>query len=155
MAVNAPEAGTIKELLVNEEDTVTVGQDLLRMELGSAPEGGSKPAESAKEEPKAPADKNQEPGTMSAPPKEQRESEGKEDLKEAPKKEAPKEEQPAEKEQSAPPKESKPKPESSAGSAPASPDGLGHREERRVSHYICIRRCSGLTPEGQNEPHAP
>lgn len=34
MAVNAPEAGTVKEHLVNEEDTVTVGQDLLKLELG-------------------------------------------------------------------------------------------------------------------------
>lgn len=38
-AVNAPEAGTIKELLANEEDTVTVGQDLVRIELGDAPAG--------------------------------------------------------------------------------------------------------------------
>merc|ERR1711939_223160 len=42
VAVNAPEAGTIKEFLANEEDTVTVGQDLVRMELGGAPEGGDK-----------------------------------------------------------------------------------------------------------------
>ncbi|KHJ31770.1 putative dihydrolipoamide succinyltransferase [Erysiphe necator] len=37
LAVNAPEAGTIRELLANEEDTVTVGQDLLRIELSDAP----------------------------------------------------------------------------------------------------------------------
>ena len=41
VAVNAPEAGTIKEFLVNEEDTVTVGQDLVRIELGGAPAEGS------------------------------------------------------------------------------------------------------------------
>ncbi|OAA49513.1 Dihydrolipoamide succinyltransferase [Metarhizium rileyi] len=39
VAVNAPEAGTIKEYLVSEEDTVTVGQDLVRIELGGAPSG--------------------------------------------------------------------------------------------------------------------
>lgn len=39
MAVNAPGAGTIKELLANEEDTVTVGQDLVRLELGAATAG--------------------------------------------------------------------------------------------------------------------
>lgn len=45
MAVNAPEAGTIKELLVNEEDTVIVGQDLVRLEPGSSGDGSSaKPA---------------------------------------------------------------------------------------------------------------
>ncbi|KAG5982659.1 hypothetical protein E4U55_001569 [Claviceps digitariae] len=37
VAVNAPEPGFIKEFLVNEEDTVTVGQDLVRIELGSTP----------------------------------------------------------------------------------------------------------------------
>ncbi|KAJ9647273.1 2-oxoglutarate dehydrogenase complex E2 component [Coniosporium tulheliwenetii] len=39
VSVNAPEAGTIKELLVKEEDTVTVGQDLVKMELGGEPSG--------------------------------------------------------------------------------------------------------------------
>lgn len=36
MAINAPEGGIIKELLVNEEDTVIVGQDLIRLEPGSS-----------------------------------------------------------------------------------------------------------------------
>ncbi|KAK5993143.1 2-oxoglutarate dehydrogenase complex component E2 [Cladobotryum mycophilum] len=36
VAVNAPEAGVIKEFLVAEEDTVMVGQDLVRIELGGA-----------------------------------------------------------------------------------------------------------------------
>ncbi|KAL0939429.1 2-oxoacid dehydrogenases acyltransferase [Colletotrichum truncatum] len=40
VAVNAPEAGVIKEFLVNEEDTVTVGQDIVKLELG-----GEKPSE--------------------------------------------------------------------------------------------------------------
>lgn len=60
MSVNAPEAGTIKELLVNEEDTVTVGQELAKLELGGAPETKTEDAtEKTKEpapteEPKAP-----------------------------------------------------------------------------------------------------
>jgi 2-oxoglutarate dehydrogenase E2 component (dihydrolipoamide succinyltransferase) len=33
--VNAPEAGTITELLVEEESTVTVGQEIAKMELGN------------------------------------------------------------------------------------------------------------------------
>ena len=37
MAVNAPTAGKITELLAKEEDTVVVGQDLFRIEAG---EGG-------------------------------------------------------------------------------------------------------------------
>ncbi|SZF02239.1 unnamed protein product [Blumeria hordei] len=44
IAVNVPESGTIKELLAAEEDTVTVGQDLVRIELGKAPENSQKQA---------------------------------------------------------------------------------------------------------------
>lgn len=60
VSVNAPEAGTIKELLVNEEDTVTVGQELAKLELGGVPETKTEDAtEKTKEpapteEPKAP-----------------------------------------------------------------------------------------------------
>jgi 2-oxoglutarate dehydrogenase E2 component (dihydrolipoamide succinyltransferase) len=65
VAVNAPEAGTIKEFLASEEDTVTVGQDLVRIELGGAPAGGKEEAvaskEQAKEEPKAESKVAQEP----------------------------------------------------------------------------------------------
>ena len=39
VSVNAPQAGKLIELLVNEEDTVTVGQDLFRIELGAEGEG--------------------------------------------------------------------------------------------------------------------
>ncbi|PYI10501.1 dihydrolipoamide succinyltransferase [Aspergillus sclerotiicarbonarius CBS 121057] len=52
VSVNAPESGTIKELLVSEEDTVTVGQDLVKLELGGAPETKK---EEATEKPAAPA----------------------------------------------------------------------------------------------------
>ncbi|KAI9728477.1 MAG: 2-oxoglutarate dehydrogenase complex E2 component [Chrysothrix sp. TS-e1954] len=52
VAVNAPEAGTIRELLAKEEDTVTVGQDLVKMETGTAaPEGGQQKAKSEAKEP--------------------------------------------------------------------------------------------------------
>ncbi|KAF7557707.1 hypothetical protein G7Z17_g444 [Cylindrodendrum hubeiense] len=37
VAVNAPEAGTIREFLVSEKDTVIVGQGLVRLELGDTP----------------------------------------------------------------------------------------------------------------------
>ena len=53
--MNAPEAGTIKEFLANEEDTVTVGQDLVKLEIGGAAggnkqQGSSEPKTSASEE---------------------------------------------------------------------------------------------------------
>jgi 2-oxoglutarate dehydrogenase E2 component (dihydrolipoamide succinyltransferase) len=35
VSVNAPQAGKIVELLAKEEDTVTVGQDLFRIEPGA------------------------------------------------------------------------------------------------------------------------
>ena len=72
--MNAPEAGTIKEFLANEEDTVTVGQDLVKLEIGGVAEGSDKkqgssePKTSASEEqatssdpqPKAPEPKESE-----------------------------------------------------------------------------------------------
>lgn len=57
VAVNAPVAGTIKEFLVKEEDTVTVGQDLLKLETGGSP--GEAKEETAKSEPKAAAPEDQ------------------------------------------------------------------------------------------------
>lgn len=119
VAVNATEAGTIKELLVGEEDTVTVGQDLARIEPGAAPEGGAeKPA--PKEDAKEP-----EPAPKSEPPAKEAEP-------------APKPEKPA----SAPPKQeapAAPAPKPQAPTQPPAPakagsEGLqGSREERRVS----------------------
>ncbi|PWY65031.1 dihydrolipoamide succinyltransferase [Aspergillus heteromorphus CBS 117.55] len=72
VSVNAPESGTIKEFLVSEEDTVTVGQDLVRLELGGAPEAkkeetNEKPAVSAAaDKPTAPESGQQ---TAPEPPK--------------------------------------------------------------------------------------
>jgi 2-oxoglutarate dehydrogenase E2 component (dihydrolipoamide succinyltransferase) len=39
VSVNAPQAGKVVELLVDEESTVTVGQDLFRIEPGAESEG--------------------------------------------------------------------------------------------------------------------
>lgn len=104
--MNAPEAGVIKELLVNEEDTVTVGQDLIKLEVGgAAPEA----KETAPEQPKEPA-ATEKPKETSAEP---------EKPKEAPSKPAPAKETPA--------KAESPKP-AAAESKPA----IGGREERRV-----------------------
>ncbi|KAI0064277.1 dihydrolipoyllysine-residue succinyltransferase 1 [Artomyces pyxidatus] len=51
VSVNAPAAGKITALLANEEDTVTVGQDLFRFEAGAAGEA-PKPSEESKDLPK-------------------------------------------------------------------------------------------------------
>lgn len=131
--MNAPEAGTIKEFLVNEEDTVTVGQDLVKIEAGGAPSGGKK--EEASQETKEPASKDQE--TSSQPSGEQEQSAPKQEEKqpEAPKQES-KPEPPKQESKPQPPKqESKPAPPKDEPKQ-AQP---GSREERRVRLlYECI-----------------
>jgi 2-oxoglutarate dehydrogenase E2 component (dihydrolipoamide succinyltransferase) len=130
VSVNAPEAGTIKEWLVKEEDTVTVGQDLVQIETGGAPpEGGAK--EPAKEEPKEPASKDQD--TSSQPQGGQE--------KEAPKPPPTEEKKPEPKSQPPPPppeKKSTPPPEPKKGEAPQK-DAKGfplpwNRDEKRVRY---------------------
>lgn len=118
VSVNAPESGTIKEFLVSEEETVTVGQDLVKLELGGAPEGKKdaapeQPKEPAAEKPKEPAaEKPKEPAPAPEKPKEPEPS------KPAPPSEKPKE---------------TPKPQGAAQPKPT----LGNREERRVRARSC------------------
>ncbi|KAJ2610381.1 2-oxoglutarate dehydrogenase complex E2 component [Coemansia sp. RSA 1365] len=72
--VNSPVAGVIRELLAKEEDTVTVGQDLFKIEEGAAAEGGAgkaapKEPSKATEAPQAPApSKPAEPSQPSKAP---------------------------------------------------------------------------------------
>ncbi|KIW69412.1 hypothetical protein PV04_05291 [Phialophora macrospora] len=137
VSVNAPEAGTIKEFLVSEGDTVTVGQEIAKIEPG---EGGGGGAKEAKEEPKEPA----EPEPKKEEPK-----------KEEPKKEAPpppkKEEKPAppkeEKKAPAPPKEEK-KTDEKAGID--SPFGKGNRNENRVKMNRMRLRIAERLKQSQN-----
>ncbi|OIW26759.1 dihydrolipoamide succinyltransferase [Coniochaeta ligniaria NRRL 30616] len=137
VAVNAPEAGTIKEFLANEEDTVTVGQDLVRIETGAPPEGGDKPAaKEAKETPKEESKKEEPAPDKKSEPESK--PEPKQESKPAP-----------------PPAESKPsKPEpkqtgKSSDAAPATP-GLGNREERRVKMNRMRLRIAERLKQSQN-----
>lgn len=140
--MNAPEPGTIKEFLVNEEDTVTVGQDLLKLELGGTPAGVGK--QEGGQEPKAPAPDEQstssdpEPkkdeGKLSEAPTPPPPEEAPQPRKEAePKEEEPKQrptskKEPPSQEQSNKPQESKiPMQTAANGDLP-----YGSREERRV-----------------------
>ncbi|KAI9891584.1 MAG: 2-oxoglutarate dehydrogenase complex E2 component [Vezdaea aestivalis] len=134
VAVNAPQAGTIKEFLANEEDTVVVGQDLVKMEAGgSAPEGGATPA---RNEPKHPASTEQATSSDPAPEKKEPPPEKKE--------EKPKE--PASKPAPVP---SKPPPEpKSADSKP--PTQFGIREERRVKMNRMRLRIAERLKQSQN-----
>lgn len=138
VSVNAPEAGTIKEFLVNEEDTVTVGQDLVKLELGGEP-SGEKPAN---EEPKDAAPKEQE--TSSQPSGEQEQP--KEESKPAPPKEESKPEPPK-------PQPSKPQPpKEDSKSTPVEPKQSqpGNREERRVKMNRMRLRIAERLKQSQN-----
>lgn len=116
VAVNAPAAGTIKEFLANEEDTVTVGQDLVRLELG-----GEAPKSESKSEDAAPSKEESKPE-----PTKTEESKPKDESSPPP--------PPPQEKKSEPKKEAAPKPTPSKNEpAPSSStSALGNREERRV-----------------------
>ncbi|CUM56090.1 uncharacterized protein AC631_01462 [Debaryomyces fabryi] len=84
--VNAPVSGTITERLVEVEETVTVGQDLVKIEEGEGPAGG------AKEEPKKEESKEEPKKEEAAAPKKEESSKPKKEEAPKPKKEEPKKE---------------------------------------------------------------
>jgi 2-oxoglutarate dehydrogenase E2 component (dihydrolipoamide succinyltransferase) len=136
VSVNAPEAGTIKEFLVSEGDTVTVGQELAKMEPGGGGGGGEKEASAPAKEPASaeqPTSSDPEPKKESSPapppPKEEKLAPPKEEKKAPPPK--PKEEKTAE----------PPKP------ATAAP---GSRSENRVKMNRMRLRISERLKQSQN-----
>ncbi|KAG8688075.1 2-oxoglutarate dehydrogenase complex E2 component [Ceratobasidium sp. 423] len=68
VTVNAPMSGTITELLFKEEDTVTVGADMFRIEPG---EGGASSSSQPPKEDKAPAEESKPEEPKPEPPKEE------------------------------------------------------------------------------------
>ncbi|KAL2163656.1 hypothetical protein VTH06DRAFT_5714 [Thermothelomyces fergusii] len=140
VAVNAPGSGIIKEFLVNEEDTVTVGQDLVRIELGGAPSGDKPAATETKETPKeTPKETSKDPA-----PEKQAEQ------KQAPERKS-QETKPAT--PSAPVKEESAAPKHPARSANATtevPATLGSREERRVKMNRMRLRIAERLKQSQN-----
>ena len=130
--MNAPDGGVIKEFMAKEDDTVTVDQELVRLDVGAAPKG--EVPEQANEKPKSPA--SDEQATVSQP------SGGQENTDSRPSKSdqedldisASQENEPQSSVQSAPKSNSevqeqhRKKADSSAGSAAIT----GIREERRV-----------------------
>ncbi|ODQ46220.1 hypothetical protein PICMEDRAFT_24994, partial [Pichia membranifaciens NRRL Y-2026] len=136
--VNAPVSGTVTELLVSPDDTVTVGQEIAKIEPGAAPAGGAAPKKEAAKEEAAPK-KEEAP----APKKE-------EAAAPAPKKEsapAPKKETPA-------PAASSPKDaaKSTAGKAPANINPFGNfaRSEERIKMNRMRLRIAQRLKEAQN-----
>lgn len=89
VTVNAPMSGKIVELLFSEEDTVTVGQDMFRIEPGEggAASSSEAPKQEKKEEESKPAAEESKPEppkeeSKPAPPKEEKESKREEPKKE-------------------------------------------------------------------------
>ncbi|KAG1748307.1 uncharacterized protein EDB91DRAFT_1218677 [Suillus paluster] len=136
VSVNAPTAGKIVELLANEDDTVTVGQDLFRIEPG---EGGASPApQEQKTDPEEPKDQHlgkttPEPRTPSGADKQsggiplEGPKESKKEVKQA----------------------SKPKEDTSKAPPPA-PKAAGNRGETRVKMNRMRLRIAERLKESQN-----
>lgn len=148
VAVNAPEAGTIKEFLAKEEDTVTVGQDIVRMELGGEPEGGRK--EQGGTEAKAPASDQQPTSSDPEPKKEESHEPAPPPPPSPPKKEAPQE--PTKDTPSKTPSTPAPKPQSQqpAEPKPAAASQGGSREERKVKMNRMRLRIAERLKQSQN-----
>lgn len=146
----------MKEYLASEEDTVIVGQDLVKLELGGPPKDGE--SQTAGQKPKEPAPQEQpsssdpepiekkgerekEPTPPSSPPQNEHQTEP----KKQPKAEQSKPIPPPTKQTNKPSEPKEPEPKSAYGS----------REERRVRNlFRCSRKCLLMPVKGQNEPHA-
>ena len=127
MAVNAPQAGVLKEFLANEEDTVLVDQEIAKIDAGAAkPEGTEKPESKG-----APKEEKKDASTDARPAPAENKPESKPESQPSQSSPAP---QP--KKESPPPKQTSK--ETSAASGPV----LGSREERRV----CLDLLNGVSP---------
>ena len=161
VAVNAPVAGTITEFLVEEEDTVTVGQDIGYIEEGGEPSGessSSKPEEAKdesaakseedapKEESSSKSEQSPEPTSAPSPPKQESQPQTTSAPKQPPKPE-PSQSQPSKPTSPPQPKPSQPASESSKASAGPI---IGSREERRVKMNRMRLRIAERLKQSQN-----
>ncbi|KAK4182754.1 putative dihydrolipoyllysine-residue succinyltransferase [Podospora australis] len=128
VAVNAPEAGVIKEFFANEEDTVVVGQDLVLLESGGAPSGDKSAAEPKESAPEKPAEPEKAPESK---PEESKPA-------------------PAAPAAPAPPKKESPAPKQESKAAPEKPATLGNREEKRVKMNRMRLRIAERLKQSQN-----
>ena len=147
VAVNATASGTIKEFLAKEEDTVEVGQDLVKIELGGEP---GQSADTGKEQPKEPAPGSQQTSSQPDGGKEQEAPKEESKKKEEPKPEPPKQESkpqpPKQESKPEPPKQKEqPKEDSAKTESP-----YGSREERRVKMNRMRLRIAERLKQSQN-----
>ncbi|KAJ7131629.1 dihydrolipoamide succinyltransferase [Mycena crocata] len=127
VSVNAPTSGKIVELLAEEEDTVSVGQDLFRFEPGEAEESAPPP----------PAEESK--------PKEAEKSESAEKPAEKPAEKAPPKSAPTPE-----PKKESSKPSSKPAAAAPPPAAPGSRNETRVKMNRMRLRIAERLKESQN-----
>ena len=132
MSVNAPEACTITEILVQEGDTVTVGQEVARAEPSS---GGGKSEASEKKDTdsdtkkvQAPLEPKSEDKTKSPSQPAETKPESKPESKTAPSSSKP-----------SPPKQQAQQQQQTSKPAEPSTSFAGGREERRVRFLSCSR----------------
>lgn len=153
--MNAPQSGTIVETLANEEDTVTVGQDLFKIEPGEAPaEGASSEGEEAKDDkPSQDEEQSAKKDEESKQAKEKEQSKEKEQNKEKEAKEQQESKKSATKEADKSgdrkPASQPPKKDQSA-SPPAPPATPGSRVERRVKMSRMRLRIAERLKQSQN-----
>ncbi|KAJ6788894.1 hypothetical protein PWT90_00104 [Aphanocladium album] len=138
VAVNATEAGTIKEFFVNEEDTVTVGQDLVRIESGGSPAPKSDSAPKAEDKAKS--------ATESEPSQQQKQPEPKQETKQETKPQSDSTPAAAPQRPAAEKKDAAPSASQAAGSSLS----LGSREERRVKMNRMRLRIAERLKQSQN-----
>ncbi|KAF9568711.1 dihydrolipoamide succinyltransferase [Agrocybe pediades] len=151
VSVNAPTSGTIVKLLANEEDTVTVGQDLFVLEPGEVSKS-SEPAPEPEKEEQKPSETPSEPKKQDSsepsdqqtdkklpPPPKPSGSDKKADSK-------PKEDKPSKKDEDKPKK--KEDKSSPAAAAPKPP--VGSRNETRVKMNRMRLRIAERLKQSQN-----
>ncbi|BGP15914.1 hypothetical protein JCM10213_003657 [Rhodosporidiobolus nylandii] len=136
VAVNAPKAGVLTDLLAAEEDTVAVGQDLFKLDPEGQASGGAKKEESAPKE-----EQKEEKKEEKVAPKEEKKEEAKPEPKSEYRKpdsaeKAPKAPEPSKKEQGA--------------TAPSSGPSKHSRAETRVKMSRMRARIAERLKEAQN-----
>ncbi|KIM91296.1 hypothetical protein PILCRDRAFT_810554 [Piloderma croceum F 1598] len=145
VSVNAPQAGKIVELLAKEEDTVTVGQDLFRIEPGESSSSSSDPTPKEQKTEEKPEELSKGSKTKdSEEPKDQQVQKG------APPPPPPAKE---DKQQMITPEAKKDKPKEKSGAAtPAAetPKAPGSRNETRVKMNRMRLRIAERLKESQN-----
>ncbi|KAL2219030.1 dihydrolipoamide succinyltransferase [Thermoascus aurantiacus ATCC 26904] len=137
VSVNAPESGTIKEFLVSEESTVTVGQEIIRLEIGGAPAAKEEAGQKVKEPAPAKPSEPEQPKAGES----QRQAEAPKPSPEQPKAPSPPKAEPSPQKQ---PEQPRPQ------AAPSGQTILGSREERRVKMNRMRLRIAERLKQSQN-----